>query len=349
MERAKKMVLISTENLERMQQQLHRRPISDEPKENALPSENAESANSSVQTPGTPLSRLDAEMSRILNSPLPRDENERWKMYREVLWRYLHFIQEAQRRNDVRGEDENENNDTRGIAATTGETTLDADVFRDLSRESPVKLSHSTSIIMRNDDTAKERERLLKTTGRILETVPKSYRARARLLMKHLHDKAVPTRISWNDEGIVTIDGNVVKDSNIADLINDAMRERKTTRAEGRAQFARLLRALNIPSVLVGNRELLSATDSSFSNIKKLGQPSTSSTPIVTRGRPSRASKRRKGVEKRKIRECEEKGGDCSLFLTPYFRGTPITFMKNVDSPSARKRRLLDWSKLSKR
>jgi len=141
-------------------------------------------------------------------------------------------------------EDENENNDTRGIAATTGETTLDADVFRDLSRESPVKFSHSTSIIMRNDDTAKERERLLKTTGRILETVPKSYRARARLLMKYLHDKAVPTRISWNDDGIVTIDGNVVKDSNIADLINDAMRERKTTRAAGRAQFARLLRAL---------------------------------------------------------------------------------------------------------
>jgi len=349
------MVLISTENLERMQQQLHRRPIFDaESKENALPSENAESANSSVQTPGTPLSRLDTEMSRILNSPMPRDENERWKMYREVLWRYLHFIQEAQRRNDARGDDENENNDTRDIAAAaaaaaTGETTLDADVFRDLSRDSPVKLSHSTSIIMRNDDTAKERERLQKTIGRILDTVPKSYRARARLLMKHLLDKAIPTRISWNVEGIVTIDGNVVKDSNIADLINDAMRERKTTKAAGRAQFARLLRALNTPSVLVGNRELLTATDSSSSNIKKLGQPPASSTPIVTRERPSRASKRRKGVEKRKIRECEEKDGDCSLFLAPYFRGTPKTFMKNVDSPPARKRRLLDWSKLSKR
>jgi len=112
MERAKKMDLISTENLERMQQQLHQRPISVKLKENALPSENAESANSSVQTPGTPLSQLDAEMSRILNSPMPRYENERWKMYREVLWRYFHFIQESQRRNDVRVENENENNDT---------------------------------------------------------------------------------------------------------------------------------------------------------------------------------------------------------------------------------------------
>jgi len=206
MEIAKKMVLISTENLERMQQQLHQRSITAESKENALPSENVESANSSVQIPGTPLSRLDTEMSRILNSSVPRDENEKWKMYREVLWRYLHFIQETQRRNDVHVEDENENIDTRGIAAA-GETTLDADIFRDLSRESPVKFSYS-SIIMRNDNTAKEHKRLLKTIGRILESVPKSYRARARLLMKHLLDKATPTRIGSNDDGIVTIDGN---------------------------------------------------------------------------------------------------------------------------------------------
>jgi len=84
--KGKKMVLISMENLERMQQQLHRRPITTESMENALPptSESSESANSSVQIPGIPLSRLDAEMNRILNSPLPRDENERWKMYREV-------------------------------------------------------------------------------------------------------------------------------------------------------------------------------------------------------------------------------------------------------------------------
>jgi len=101
--------------------------------------------------------------------------------------------------------------------------------------------------------------------------------------MKHLLDKATLAKISWN-HGIVTIDGNVVKDSNIADLINDAIRERKITKATGRAQFARLLRVLNIPSVLVGNKELLIATDSSSSNIKKLGQPLESSTLIVTRG-----------------------------------------------------------------
>jgi len=64
------MVLISTKNLKRMQQQLHQHPITAESRENALSSGNAESTNSSVQTPGTPLSQLDAEMSRILHSPL---------------------------------------------------------------------------------------------------------------------------------------------------------------------------------------------------------------------------------------------------------------------------------------
>jgi len=94
MERAKKMVLISTENLERMQRQLQHQQQNqypstndNEPMENSRNSENTEIANNTVQTPGTPLSRLDAEMNRILNSPLPNDEAERWKLYKEVLWR----------------------------------------------------------------------------------------------------------------------------------------------------------------------------------------------------------------------------------------------------------------------
>jgi len=83
----------------------------------------------------------------------------------------------------------------------------------------------------------KEHERLLKSIGRLLETVPKPYRARVCLLMKHLLDNATPTKISWNDDGIVTINSHVVKDSNIVDLINDAMHERKTTKAAGKTQF----------------------------------------------------------------------------------------------------------------
>jgi len=108
---------------------------------------------------------------------------------------------------------------------------------------------------------------MMESIEEILESVSKSYRKYARLLMKHLFRKAVPDRISWDKHGIMTIDGNVVKDLNIADLINDSMRERKTVKAAGRNQFARLLRVLNILSALMRNKRLLS-THSVVNNVK---------------------------------------------------------------------------------
>jgi len=104
MERAKKVVLISMENLERMQHQLsmqRQNPTSfadEKSKEITVPqnSDNIMNTNNITQTFGTHLT-FDAEKSRTLNSDWPRDESERWKMYREVLWRYLRFIQEMQK------------------------------------------------------------------------------------------------------------------------------------------------------------------------------------------------------------------------------------------------------------
>ena len=64
----------------------------------------------------------------------------------------------------------------------------------------------------------------------------------------------------------MTIDGNVIKDSNIADLINDAMRERKTVKAVGRISFTII--PLNISSALVKNKRLLSIHDVAVNNVK---------------------------------------------------------------------------------
>ena len=64
----------------------------------------------------------------------------------------------------------------------------------------------------------------------------------------------------------MTIDGNVIKDSNIADLINDAMRERKTVKAVGRINFTII--PLNISSALVKNKRLLSIHDVAVNNVK---------------------------------------------------------------------------------
>ena len=125
----------------------------------------------------------------------------------------------------------------------------------------------------------------MKSIEEIMENIQKSYCKHAHLLMKHLFRKAVPDRISWDEHGIV-IDGNVVKDSNISDLINDAMRERKIMKVVGKNQFALLLRTLNIPSTLMRNKRLLSTRGDSINSVKLRSQ--ASSTPIVLRARGKR-------------------------------------------------------------
>lgn len=357
MERAKKMVLISTENLERMQQQQQQQqPTSaaqDTMANTALRNSENDDGENSVRTPGTPLSRLDAEMSRILNSSWPRNEDEKWKMYREVLWRYLHFIRVAGKRNGTSyvGETEMEDNVT---GPNDKDETMYDDVFLDLAQKSQIssRLPHFSGI----DTTKKNTERkehsklVLESAKKIVETVPKTYRAQARLLMRHLLDNAVPDRISWNEEGVVTIDDNIVKDSNIADLINDAMRERKTVKAAGRIQFARLLRGLNTRSALVGNKELLKTFASS---ILEKTQSFACSTPKISKVRAlslSSVQKRGRRPRRKRAREEEGKGIDCALFLPSQFSRArpPTTFMKYTDSLPAKKRRLVEWSTLKK-
>ena len=92
---------------------------------------------------------------------------------------------------------------------------------------SPSLSLNNTDIITKNFEISSEHNHTMKSIEEILESLPKSYHKHAHLLMKYLFRKAMPDRISWNKHGIVTIDGNAVKDSNIADLINDAMHEKK--------------------------------------------------------------------------------------------------------------------------
>ena len=126
--------------------------------------------------------------------------------------------------------------------------------------------------------------------------------------MKHLFRKAVPDRISWDKHGIMTIDDNVVKDLNIADLINDSMRERKTVKAAGRNQFARLLRVLNILSALVRNKRLLS-THSVVNNVKL--RLRTSSISFISKARVPRWEHK----EGEKCKNYEQKMDEESLLI----------------------------------
>src|SRR5436190_250651 len=158
------------------------------------------------------------------------------------------------------------------LATTLGkDTVLDDDV--DMSRGDGT--AESRILFAAEGDASssfgKKRAQSAEMISAILNTVPKTYRSKARSLLNHL--LAFPSsRISWDRRGLVTINGADVSGSNIADLINDAVRERKMMKATGRARFARLLHEIGTPSELIGNRNF---------RIKTSLLPRGSSTPLA--------------------------------------------------------------------
>lgn len=85
----------------------------------------------------------------------------------------------------------------------------------------------------------------------ILASVPPSLRRRAGLL---LHRVKLSRYIGWNDRGELVLNGKAIPDTNMIDLINDALRERQQFQPPGRALFAEGLKALNIPRDWVRNK-----------------------------------------------------------------------------------------------
>ena len=61
--------------------------------------------------------------------------------------------------------------------------------------------------------------------------------------------------VDWNERGELIIKGHIVDGSNIADLVNDAMRYRKHFEPRGWEAFAEVLRDSNVPQDLIRHRK----------------------------------------------------------------------------------------------
>ena len=81
----------------------------------------------------------------------------------------------------------------------------------------------------------------------VVDTVSKTMQVKARRLMEHLKRD-----IAWTARGELIHEGVPIVGSNVVDLVNDLLRERKTDPI-GWQPFARQLRAINLPMELVGN------------------------------------------------------------------------------------------------
>ena len=87
----------------------------------------------------------------------------------------------------------------------------------------------------------------------VVEPVPKTMRPRATALLNWL--KTRPEVVTWDKTGQVKIEGETIPDSNISDLVSDAMRSRKNFNPTGSREFFQALSKLNVPKDLVRNQE----------------------------------------------------------------------------------------------
>ena len=91
-------------------------------------------------------------------------------------------------------------------------------VFRPES--SPVQTIIQTEQTMTSEShSATPSQQLNATDKQIIDSVPRTMQNRAKLLIHKLKDHS--DVISWNDNGQLVLEGSIVPNSNIVDLVND--------------------------------------------------------------------------------------------------------------------------------
>ena len=85
----------------------------------------------------------------------------------------------------------------------------------------------------------------------VLDSVPKSMRARAESVLKRL--KNHPNMVSWNKSGEISLEGETIHGSNISDLIRDALKGRQNFNPTGSKDFFKVLSKINMPRDLIRN------------------------------------------------------------------------------------------------
>ena len=84
----------------------------------------------------------------------------------------------------------------------------------------------------------------------ILQSVPKIMQRKAELLLGMIKNN---NNLTWDEQGVVSYKGKRIHGSNIIDLINDTIRQRKGVEPRGWKTFSKALHESNIPQEVIGN------------------------------------------------------------------------------------------------
>ncbi|KAJ8672429.1 hypothetical protein QAD02_003688 [Eretmocerus hayati] len=201
-------------------------------KNSQVQQESATESPKSVQTPGSVSSRLDKDMYDILHADV-KDKRQEWKLFSQALQRFLFF-------NDDNHESSNGQTE---CAEGTDDDALDNG-------------GDGVALVRYSDEN-------------IINSVLNTYRWKCEQLLKCFHDCG-QEHISWDDSGTVRINDTAIPGSNIVDLVNSAVRWRKSYSAIGKQEFANFLQKSTIPREFIGNTSLLNdESDTPLTNLKR--------------------------------------------------------------------------------
>ena len=155
----------------------------------------------------------------------------------------------------------------------------------------------------------------------VVASAPQFMKNKATRLLQRL--KSDP-EVKWNDRGEFEYRGQLIKNSNLTDLVNDVLRDRKRKREpRGWETFAEALQRLNVPQDLIGN-------PARWSFISK----QTPDTVV-----PATQKKKKNKKQKKGTRNEDDDDADDERFSTPFIE-TPKKLSRK------KMRRTQKWNQL---
>lgn len=194
--------------------------------------------NSTPTISETVMSSLDKDMHQILRSNI--SDHDKWSNYQQILQRYLHFAQDQRQPISLPIVE----NDTMPVVKH-----VDTKQFIPTSSLKRVDAQH------------------------IISSLPTTFQKRGEQLIN-----TIKNDVTWDEQGVVYINGQQVPGSNVIDLISDVIRPRKLSNPAGWEQFADYLKRANVPREYIGNERRLT-----FINRKHTVEKTTPDKKIINR------------------------------------------------------------------
>ena len=167
------------------------------------------------------------EMDRGMRDVLERKDisfEDKADMYHQILWRYLKRFEQYKEK-------------------PLGTVTV----------KQPNSELHAAASDIKVDDLGEtEPQQWGRVAKEVVDSVPVKMKRKAERILQRLQQHP---ELKWNSQGEIEFEGQLVKNSNLVDLVNDVLRKRKNFEPTGWKTFATALQRMNVPQDLIGHPE----------------------------------------------------------------------------------------------